>query len=158
MENIDLQPLCQLIRQQRWGAMATMRNGEPYCTMAAYVAHPNLSSLTLHLSTLAPHTQRLLKAPQASFAISDIDHGTDNPQTLARVSLNGQVHAIEVAHQDYAAHKQRYLERLPDAEMLFSFADFSLYEFSIEKIRYVGGFAMARNVSPQQLTNAAADY
>ena len=155
MDTIDLQPLCQLIRQQRWAAMATVRNGEPHCTMVAYAVNPELSALTLHLSTLAPHTQRLLKSPQISLAISEIDHQTDDPQTLARVTINGQISPIDKESDGYSTHKQRYLERLPNAEMLFSFADFSLYELSIEKVRYVGGFAKAHNVNPQQLINAA---
>ena len=40
--------------------------------------------------------------------------------------------------------------------MLFSFADFKLYEFVADKIRYVGGFANAHSVTAQQLMDAAA--
>ncbi len=155
MNKNDLQPLCALLRQQRWAALATIRNGEPYCSMVAYVAAEDLSSFTLHLSTLAPHTQRLLKKPRISLAISETDQQLKDPQTLARVTLNGSVQAIEQDDLRYPLLKQRYLKSLPEAEMLFSFSDFKLYEFVADKIRYVGGFANAHSVTPQQLMAAA---
>ncbi len=155
MNPIDLQPLCTLIRQQRWGALATVRNGEPYCSMVAYAATEELTTLILHLSTLAPHTQRLLKAPQISIALSETEQPGKDPQTLARVTLNGLIQAVEKDHPDYLRLKQRYLAQLPDAEMLFSFADFKLYRLVADKIRYVGGFANAHSIKPQQLMEAA---
>ena len=156
MSKNDLQPLCTLLHQQRWAALATIRNGEPYCSMVAYVAAEDLSSFTLHLSTLAPHTQRLLKNPRTSLAISETDQRLKDPQTLARATLNGLIQAIEQDDPRYPQLKQRYLEKLPEAEMLFSFADFKLYEFVADKIRYVGGFANAHSVTAQQLMDAAA--
>ncbi len=156
MGKTDLQPLCTLLRQQRWAALATVRNGEPYCSMVAYAATDDLASLILHLSTLAPHTQRLLKMPQVSIAISEAAPPQKDPQTLTRVTLNGRIQAIEKDDLHYLTLKQHYLEQLPDAEMLFSFADFKLYRFSVDKIRYVGGFANAHSIKPQQLTEAAS--
>ncbi|MCF6218261.1 MAG: CREG family protein [Gammaproteobacteria bacterium] len=155
MGETDLQPLCTLLRQQRWAALATVRNGEPYCSMIAYATTDDLSSLILHLSTLAPHTQRLLKMPQISIAISETEQSSKDPQTLARVTLNGHIQAIEKSDPCYATLKQRYLKQLPDADMLFSFADFKLYRFIADKIRYVGGFANAHSIKPQQLIEAA---
>ncbi|VAW90252.1 hypothetical protein MNBD_GAMMA18-2318 [hydrothermal vent metagenome] len=155
MSKNDLQPLCTLLRQQRWAALATIRNSEPYCSMVAYVAAEDLSSFTLHLSTLAPHTQRLLKNPRISLAISETDQQLKDPQTLARATLNGLIQAIAQDDPRYPQLKQRYLEKLPEAEMLFSFADFKLYEFVADKIRYVGGFANAHSVTPQQLMDVA---
>ena len=156
MSKNDLQPLCTLLHQQRWAALATIRNGEPYCSMVAYVAAEDLSSFTLHLSTLAPHTQRLLKNPRISLAISETDQRLKDPQTLARATLNGLIQAIEQDDPRYPQLKQRYLEKLPESEMLFSFADFKLYEFVADKIRDVGGFANAHSVTEQQLMDAAA--
>ncbi len=155
MNPTELQPLCTLLRQQRWAALATLRNGEPYCSMVAYAATDELTTLILHLSTLAPHTQRLLKTPQISIAVSETAEPSKDPQTLARVTLNGLIQAVEKDHPDYLPLKKRYLAQLPDAEMLFSFADFKLYRFVADKIRYIGGFANAHSIKPQQLIEAA---
>ncbi len=158
MDNEELQTLCNLLNQQRWAALATLRNGQPHCTMVAYAINKDLSAITLHLSALAPHTQRLTKEPTISLAISQPDNQVDDPQTLARATLNGTVKVLTTDDEAYLQHKQRYLQRLPNAEMLFSFADFNLYEFIPETIRYVGGFARAGNVDLQALSKIATQY
>ena len=151
MEQKDIDKLRQLIRSQRWAALATIKNGEPYCSMVAYACTADLSSLILHLSTLAPHTQRLLKNPAISIGITEPDSAVDDPQTLARATLTGTVKQISTAEENYDEYRQRYLARLPNSEMLFDFTDFSLFEFTPQKIRYVGGFARAHSISPEQL-------
>ena len=153
MEQQEVDALRQLIRSQRWASMATVRDGKPYCSMVAYACTEDYSSLILHLSTLATHTQRLLKNPSISLAISEQDSQVDDPQTLARATLTGTIRPISKEEEEYTKQAQRYLERLPNSEMLFDFADFSLFKFTPEKIRFIGGFARAYSLTPQQLKN-----
>jgi hypothetical protein len=152
----ELQILAELIRSRRWAALATLRDGAPFASWVAYAAEPDLGGLLLHLSRLAPHTQHLLADPRASLAISAGEDGVADPQTLARVSIQGRVELIAPESEGYAAASACYLARLPAAEMLFSFPDFVLFRLRPEEARYVGGFARAFTLTGEQLRGAAA--
>ncbi|MEW5754677.1 MAG: pyridoxamine 5'-phosphate oxidase family protein [Pseudomonadota bacterium] len=151
MENAALEQVRQLIRAQRWAALATQRNDEPFASMVAYVPAADLSHILLHLSRLAPHTQNLLKNANASLVISEPDTGQGDPQLLARVSISGEIQAFLPEAEGYAEAKKRYIARLPDAERLFGFGDFMLLKLMPRKIRFVGGFAQAHGITPEEL-------
>jgi putative heme iron utilization protein len=143
----------QLLLAQRWAALATL-NGEhqPEASMVAYVVNESLSEVYLHLSTLAGHTRNLARQPRASLVITECDQGDNSdPQQLARASLSGSTSVIEYGSEGYDKARRHYLERLPDAEPLFDFADFRLFRFSIARLRFVGGFAQAYSYTPAEL-------
>ncbi len=137
----------RLIRANRWAALATVGEGGPFASMVAFAAVPDLSRVVLHLSRLAPHTRNLLTDPHASLVISEPDDGRDDPQTLARVTLMGGVAAVDKAAADYEALRSLYTARLPESRQRFEFADFSLFCFVPEEVRYVGGFGVAGTYS-----------
>jgi putative heme iron utilization protein len=147
--------LALLIRSQRWASLATVDNGVPYASMVAYVAEPDFSGFILHLSLLSAHTQHLLAEPRASLIISEPDMGKGDPQTLARVGIQGTVKEMPRAESEYEEARRLYIERLPDSEMLFSFGDFILFRLVAKKARFIGGFARATTLSPSQLRAAA---
>jgi hypothetical protein len=154
MEAKETQKAVNLINQQRWAALATIKGEEPYASMVAYAASPQLDHLYLHLSTLAPHTKKLITHPKVALVISEPDTHVEDPQTLARITLQGKVEIIAKENDDYEEAKACYLKRLPNAEMLFEFSDFSLFRFTPEKLRYVGGFAKAFSLSKEALQAA----
>ena len=146
--------LRELVRAQRWAALATVERGEPLASMVAYALMPDASGFLLHLSRLAPHTRNLLKAGRASLAISQNDPGEGDPQTLERVSLLGPVQPVVRDGRDYVSLRACYLERLPTAEPLFEFSDFVLFWVIVEEARYVGGFAQAFNLDAGEFVAA----
>ncbi len=147
--------LTQLIRSQRWAALATLDASAPFASMVAYASEPGFSGFLLHLSRLAPHTRNLLTDPQASLVIGEPDTGQADPQTLARVSIQGKVVQLPRGSADYQAGRALYLDHLPCAEPLFSFDDFTLFRLVPHEARYVGGFARAYTLSREQLLAAA---
>lgn len=144
-ENDQALAACRdLIRNHRWAALATLsERGVPEASMVAYAFADDLSALYLHLSTLASHTRALLEHPYGALAVSEPDDGRADPQTLARVSLKGNVTEVPADDAEFDAAKARYLARLPEAEMRFGFGDFVLLRFVPEKVRFVVGFAQA---------------
>ncbi len=143
-KNEQLPHLRQLVRQQRWAALATVGSkGEPQASMVSYAFDEATGDLYLHLSTLAEHTRNLAQNPHASLVISENDDGRDDPQELARAGLSGTISAILPDATEYAAARACYLARLPDAAPRFDFSDFCLFRFQPEKVRFVGGFARA---------------
>ena len=150
--------LADLIHHQRWACLATVNNGKPYASFVAFVPETDFSAMLIHISQLAPHTQYLLLDPRAAFAISEQDQGDTDPQTLVRLSMQGRVETLERDTKAYQQARARYLERLPDAERLFSFTDFILFRFLPVQIRFVAGFARTWNINPERMQAIAHAY
>ncbi|ALP51771.1 hypothetical protein Tel_00675 [Candidatus Tenderia electrophaga] len=156
MKPMDPTRLAQLLRGQRWACLGTQSDDGPYVSWVAFVAVADFSALIMHLSRLAQHTRNLEADARVSLALSEPDDGRRDPQQLARVSLQGTVTAVTPEHPDYEHLKALYLARLPDAEGLFQFSDFSLYRFEPRAGRYVEGFASSHAINAEKLKVAAA--
>lgn len=151
----QLPRLLQLLRQQRWAALATVdHEGEAAASMVAYAPATHHPTLYLHLSRLAAHTEYLLRHPRCAMVLGEADNGQGDPQQLARLSLSGTVKAIGRDEDQFSTAQALYLQRLPSAKPLFDFADFLLLEFSIASARFVGGFAQAHSYSREELQTA----
>jgi putative heme iron utilization protein len=74
------------------------------------------------------HTRNLIAFPSASIAISEPDTAqVHNPQTLARVSLQGEARPLQENSPGYAEAKTLYIKRFPDSSPLFGLGDFLLF-------------------------------
>ncbi len=156
MNQQELSTVAGLLRGQRQAGLGTLQGGAPFVSMVAYAAEPDFGGFLLHLSRLAPHTRALLADPHASLLVCEPDDGRADVQTLARVTLIGSAAPLDPAGEAYASAQALYLARLPAAQMLFSFPDFTLFRFVPSEARYVGGFARTFVMTPKLLTQAAA--
>lgn len=144
--------LATLIRQQRWAGLATIGgDGEPLAAMVAYAFADDFSAFYIHVSKLSQHTRHMLEQPKISLVIAEPDKGEGDPQTLPRVSINGEVEVVERDSASYESIKSNYLERLPASEQLFGFGDFVLFQLNPESLRFVGGFAQAHSATGKTL-------
>ena len=75
------------------------------------------------------------------------------PQTLARLTLMGQVKSLERDSQHYQRVRALYLRRLPESEQLFEFTDFVLFEMTPAAVHYVGGFVRAYHFDYQKVVD-----
>ncbi len=139
-----------LLYHKSWAALATVDDkGKPHASMIAYAI--TTDALYFHLSSLALHTRLLQQQSFCSIVISEDEILTNDPQTLARLSLDGKVQFIDKKSTEYIEGANVYQQRLPESSALFDFADFSLLKFIPEKARYVGGFGKALNFSVSEL-------
>ena len=145
----------RLLREERWAALATLHEGGPLASHVAYAPEQDLSALVLHLSGLSAHTRDLLADGRASLAVGRPDSGAGDPQTLPRLTLTGRAGPLDEDDPAHGAAKALYLARFPDAGMRFTLPDFVLFRFVPDGVRFVGGFARAARVSPEQLAEAA---
>lgn len=146
--------MATVIRDHRWAALATEGDQGPEASWVAYVPENDFSGFLLHLSRLSAHTRNLLRDPRACLAISEREVNGD-PQTLARVTIQGRVEVVAKETEDYALSGRRYLERLPDSEHLFGFGDFMLFRLAPSRVRFIGGFARAYTLDAEGLRAAA---
>lgn len=119
--------------------------------MVAYVPEPDFGGFLLHLSRLAAHTRNLLHDARASLVVTQPDRGEGDPQTLARVSIQGKVIALSRDDEEFSAARAIYIHRLPVSELLFGFKDFILFRLQPIEARYIGGFARAYTLDGKQL-------
>ena len=105
----------------------------------------NDDDILLHLSSLAKHTKNIKQHPQVSLMICTPESKNISPLALPRLSLQGSIQ--KTAERNTEVAKETYLAKIPDAEPLFSFSDFSLYQMKIHHVHWVGGFGKARKVS-----------
>ena len=108
------------------------------------------------LRRLSLHTRHLLENPKASLAVSEPETAeVANPQTLARVSVQGEAAELAPGSPEYGAARALYEARLPASIPLFGFGDFLLFRFVPREARYVAGFARAYTLTAQDLTEAS---
>ena len=123
------------------GALATVRptkqgGGHPYASRVGVAWDVDGSALFL-FSTLAAHTQDILKDPRASLLVEG-ESDTENPLQAPRVTLMGTV-----SPSDDPEHLARYLARHPSAAQYAGFGDFQVYRLGVEKVHFVAGFGQA---------------
>lgn len=157
MEETEREKLAHLIRGGRWAALATYGDGVPLASMVAYAFEPGFARFLLHLSRLSAHTRNLLAFPSASIAISEPDTAQiRDPQTLARISIQGEARSLRKDLKEYAKAKALYEKRFPDSSPLFGFGDFLLFRLVPREVRFVAGFARAYTIDLEELKEAAA--
>jgi hypothetical protein len=157
MDASEREALGRVIRGGRWAALATFGDGMPLASMVAYACEPDFAGFLLHLSRLSAHTRNLLASPSASLAISEPDTAqVHNPQTLSRVSIQGEARPLKQNSAGYAEAKALYIKRFPDSSPLFGFEDFLLFRLVPREARFVAGFARAYTVGVGELKEAAS--
>jgi len=151
MDSSDSQALKSLLEQTAVAALATLHKAEPAVSMVPYALLPGTARLVIHVSRLATHTQDMLAHPAVSLLVTAAPAPALSPLALPRASVTGQARVCRPDEADYATARAAYLAKLPDAEELFSFSDFSLFTIEPRALRYVAGFGRAMSLQAGQL-------
>lgn len=147
--------LARLIRDTRIAALGTIHDGEPNLAMVAVAIEEDFSAFYIHVSRLGKHTGDMEQHPHVSLLLTEADDGRADPQTLARVSIQGTADMIPRTDSHYPQIKNTYLKRFPEAEQLFSLGDFNLWRITPKGGRFVAGFGRAFNLVPEMLAKVA---
>ena len=155
MDNETLQSLAGLINTQRVAALGTIHEGSPLVSMVAYQSAPDFSAFYIHISRLAQHTQGILQDSRVSLMIAEADTGKKEPQTLARISMQGEAIEIPQSASGYEDAKTLYLSKFPGAAISFGLGDFSIYSIQPRRARHIGGFGRIFDLTPEDFRRAA---
>ena len=155
MDTDSEQTLARLIRNIRIAALGTLQKGKPTLAMVAFSFAEDFSAFYIHVSRLGKHTRDMEIDPHVSLLIAETDDGRPDPQTLARVSLQGVAEILPKDDRGYIQIKHLYLDRFPESEALFNLGDFNLWRITPTGGRFVAGFARAFNLVPEALVNAS---
>ncbi|MDX8391256.1 MAG: DUF2470 domain-containing protein [Mariprofundaceae bacterium] len=129
---------------------SSLHDGYPFGSMMPYALDVTDRPLFL-ISTMAVHTQNLLKNPKASLYVAEtIAEG--EPLGTARLSLIG-----EVSQTEDEGVRDCYLAAHPNAAHWVDFDDFSFYRMQVEHAYFVGGFGVMGWVDRQQYKASTPD-
>jgi putative heme iron utilization protein len=145
----------QLLRRQDVAALGTLHNGEAFVSMVPYALLAG-GVFVIHVSRLATHTRDMLAHPAVSLLVMDQRAPEVPPQALPRVTVQGEAHPCAEGAERHAVARLAYLERFPESEGMFGFADFSLFLIAPRAVRYVGGFGQAWSLLAQEYTGIMA--
>jgi putative heme iron utilization protein len=151
------QTLAHLIRTQRIAALGTLHEGAPLVSMVLYAASADFSAFYIHISQLAQHTQDILQDTRVSLMVAETDAGAQDPQTLARVSIRGEVVEVPAMADNYAEAKSLYLQKFPQTAFNFELGDFALYRIQPRRARYVAGFGQIVNLTFEDFKQIASE-
>lgn len=149
MDASALTALRQLLLDTHVAALATLHQGEPAVSMVPYALLRG-GGFVIHVSRLATHTRDMLAHERVSLLVTARADAAPTPLALPRVSVQGAARLCPPEAPDYAAARTAYLARLPDAEELFGFGDFSLFLIEPQFLRHVAGFGRAHTLTAGQ--------
>jgi heme iron utilization protein len=148
--------LASLVRNERITHLGTLRGGAPLVSMTLYMPQRDFSAFYVHVSRLAWHTQDMQQDARVSLSIAQTDDRRADPFTLPRVSIRGETSNLPNEGPFFSTLKQSWLERFPEQAINFELADFSFWKITPRDARFVAGFGRIHNLSPAELSKAAA--
>ena len=148
--------LARIVTNERVAALATLRQGAPLASLVSFLPQPDFSGFVLRLSRLAWHTQDMEKDARVSLMIAERDDGRADPQTLARVTLRGEILRLPAGDAAFGQLKGAWLARFPEAAVTFELADFSFWRLAPRGARFVAGLGRTYNLSAADLQAACA--
>lgn len=132
-----------LLNTTRVGMLATVGEALPLASAVPFVALDGWVDLLLHLSTLAVHTQNLLRDPRLSLLVMEADAPQKNPLALTRLILQGTAGRIDRQNPAYERLARQFTDRFPEAAMTMALADFQLWGLRIQAAQFIAGFGRA---------------
>jgi heme iron utilization protein len=148
--------LRDLLRAQDIAALGTLHQGEPFVSMVPWVLLGR-REFVIHVSELASHTKDMRAHPGVSLMVLAPESAGGSPQSRARITVQGSAAQIDASSADHAAARAAYLERFPQAEMMFGLADFSLFRIQPRSLRFIAGFAQAVTLTPETFQAALGE-
>jgi len=151
MDATESAALMSLLRTQPVASLATLHKGAPAVSMVPFALLPDGTGFVIHVSQLATHTQDMLRNPAVALLVTAPLAVGDSPLALPRASAQGSARPCPPESPGYEAARHAYLAKLPDAEPLFSFGDFSLFVIEPESLRWVAGFGRAMSLVGERM-------
>ena len=151
MDPSDFQALKSLLKRRRVAALATLHKGEPAVSMVPFAIVPGSATFVIHVSRLAAHTKDMLADPAVALLVTGEVESSNSALELPRASVQGRARPCAPEAPEYEQACAAYLAKLPQAEGLFSFSDFSIFLIEPGSVRYVAGFGRAMSVTAKQL-------
>lgn len=143
-----------LVSAMTVGYLATVNEqGDPWCSLVVYGPTAEGNPVLL-VSTMAEHGRNLLQDPRASLALNDPSAPGD-PLDRPRITLAGRAVRPEGERRQVAL--DAHVAAIPGAMLYAGWDDFTLWELEVQRVRWVGGFAVMETVGAEDYRAAEPD-
>lgn len=151
MEREILEAIRNLLRSTRVLSLAVLVDGNPEAALLPFAMRDDYGAVYVQASALARHARGLLPGARVGVLVHQGDTPAADPMQLARLTLPATVTVLDRSSDAFQAAARRFVERFPAAETTLGLGDFTLYELTLGRGRFVEGFARAFNVGPDTL-------
>jgi len=141
----------ELLEAQRIAALGTLHGEEPYVSMVPFALLAEGPDFVIHVSALAAHTKDMLANPKVSLLVIAPASAEIPPQATARLTIQGDAAQLDAGDARHEKAKRAYLDRFPQSAQTFALGDFSIFLVRPRMLRFVGGFAQAKSLTPESL-------
>jgi heme iron utilization protein len=143
-----------LVSSMTVGYLATVgEDGQPWCSLVVYGPTAEGNPVLL-VSTMAEHGRNLIHDPRASLALNDPSVPGD-PLDRPRITLAGR--AVQPAGERRQEALDAHVAAIPAAMLYAGWDDFTLWLLEVQRVRWVGGFALMDSVSAEDYRAAEPD-
>jgi putative heme iron utilization protein len=137
-----------LLDTERVLSLAVVVDGDPEAGLLPFAVREDYGALFVQASGLARHSRGLHPAAMVGVLIHAADRPDHDPMQLPRLTVQATVRPFERSTEAFARAAARFTARFPTAAVTLDLGDFTLYELTLGRGRYVEGFARAFNVGP----------
>jgi heme iron utilization protein len=149
MERDVLIALRDLLVSSRVLSLAVIVDEEAEAALLPFVARPDFAAVYVQASGLARHSRGLMTGTRVGVLVHAPDTAGADPMQLPRLTVQAVVNIVAKGTAQFTAAADRLADRFPAARITVGLEDFTLYELTLGRGRYVEGFARAFNVGPQ---------
>ena len=146
----------ELLEAQRIASLGTLHGGEPYVSMVPFAILAGEPGFVIHVSALAAHTKDMLAEAKVSLLMIAPHDAEVPPQATARLTIQGDAARLDESDARHAQAKRAYMARFPQSAQTFALPDFSIFLIRPRALRFVGGFAQAKSLTPEGLARILA--
>jgi hypothetical protein len=151
----QLAVLRALLDEQRVLALAVVADDLPAIGLLPFAATAGYRALVVHASRLARHTRGLQQgAPFDALVHQPVVAGVD-PFQVMRLTLRGEVLAIDEGSSMHGGFRDAYLTKFPEAEPITALGGFAFFVLRVTGGRLITGFGGAANVTEDTLAALA---
>ena len=151
MTNDQLALIRELLDRQRVLSLALVVDQAPVIGLLPFAAAAGYRALVVHASRLARHTRGLVHgAPFDALIHEPVVEGIDALQ-VRRLTLRGEVLALDDTTTVHAQFRAAYLAKFPEAAPITEIGDFAFFVLRVMGGRLVTGFGGAANVTEETL-------
>jgi hypothetical protein len=156
MDREVLVAIRDLLSSSRVLALAVIVDGDPEAALLPYALRADFTGVYVQASGLARHSRGLKPDSHVGVLIHSDDKPGGDPMQLPRLTLQATVRVLERETDEFATAAARLIDRLPGAKVTLNLEDFTLYELTFGRGRYIEGFARAFNVGAETFGEVAA--
>ena len=155
MDRQVLEAIRDLVATHRVLGLAVLVDGDPEASLLPYAARADYGAVYVQASGLARHSKGLQPGARVGVLIHENEAADADPLQTKRMTVQATVAVLDRESEAFAAAREAFVGRLPGAAMTLNLGDFTLYELTLGRGRYIAGFGQAYNIGPDTFREIA---